>query len=134
MQIHVKSVEKGHPLAALKAAGSSLASPLLFTANPSMLQPYPAPQGAQAPLQAFPQSQNLGGYNAAGKHAPEGYTGYSPRDCRGLDSIGQALSAALQVCCLKSCFVLRARSHSQGQRTKSLNWHSWGPDLYHKSV
>ena len=100
MQIHVKSVEKGHPLAALKAAGSSLASPLLFTANPSLLQPYSGPQGVNTPLQAYPQSQSWGAYNAADKHAPEGFTGYSSRDCRGLDSIGQALSAALQVHCL----------------------------------
>ena len=95
VQVHVKSVEKGHSLAAQKAASSSPAT--LYPANPGMLHPGLASNGRLAAPQAAPQSQGWGGYSAMGKAAPEEAQTYSPRGYRGLDGIGQALSAALQV-------------------------------------
>lgn len=110
VQAHVKAVEKGHPLAALGAATSKPASPLLFsTAHPSMFQPFSGTLGGFAhgmPPGVEPGGgPNWGGLDGMGKNAPDKIRVYSPSGSRGLDSIGQALSAALKVCCF--CFMAR---------------------------
>ena len=105
----MKAVEKGHPLAALRAAASRQASPSGLAANSNIpgiflsgpfdgyAQPEHAMQGGAAPM----GGASWGAYDGTGKTTPEGVKGYSPNGYRGLDSIGQALSAALQVgCCL----------------------------------
>lgn len=105
LQAHVKAVEKGHPLAALRAAASRQASPSGLAANSNIpglfisgpLDGYAQPQGGAGLMGCA----SWGAYDGIGKTAPEGVKGYSPSGSRGLDSIGQALSAALQVgCCL----------------------------------
>lgn len=105
----MRAVEKGHPLAALKAAASRQASPSPVAANPNTsgfflsgpfsgyAQPQRGLQGGTAPLGC----PGWGAYAGTGRNAPEGVKGYSLSGSRDLDSIGQALSAALQVgCCL----------------------------------
>lgn len=107
LQAHVKAVERGHPLAAQRAAASRPASPLLFpSAHPSMYQPFSGPMGGYAhglSGEAAPMgAQSWGGVDGMGKNAPEKIRVYSPSGSKGLDSIGQALSAALKVGCVCS--------------------------------
>ena len=107
VQAYVKAVEKGHPLAALRAAASRQASPSIPAANPNMsklffsgsLGGYEQPQH-ELQAGATPMGcTSWGAYDGTGRNAPEGVKGYSLSASRGLDSIGQALSAALQVGC-----------------------------------
>ncbi|KAL3160123.1 hypothetical protein ABBQ32_010898 [Trebouxia sp. C0010 RCD-2024] len=103
LKAHVKAVERGHPLAAQRAAASRPASPLLFpSAHPSMYQPFSGPMGGYAhglSGEAAPMgAQSWGGVDGMGKNAPEKIRVYSPSGSKGLDSIGQALSAALKAC------------------------------------
>lgn len=92
-------MEKGHPLAASKAAWVSPALPYVSCPYPSMGQS-PAQTAAQS---AVPGTQYPGpgmawdDCNAVGINAGEGGKGYSLQSYRGLDGVGQALSAALQV-------------------------------------
>lgn len=120
MQAHMKAAEKGRPLAAPKAAASKQGSPVLIAANPDTTGLF-----FSGPLGSFACSQypvhggtmpmgcpSWGAYNSAGKDAPEQFQKCSPSGSRGLDSIGQALSAALQVCC---CLCASCQLYSQEQ-------------------
>lgn len=103
LQVHVKAMEKGHPLAASRAAWSSPRSP--YTPGPA-LQPPSASQQAYPMMQpGMPVMQNLAmgmqagvpGMAWGGYGSLNAAKGYSPRGYSGLDGVGQALSAALQV-------------------------------------
>lgn len=96
LQAHVRAMEKGHPLAASKAAWASPSSP--YTPAPTFQIPDAVQQGLSGMqpglcgLQsAVPGAAWVDAGLAMGK-------GYSPRGYSGLDGVGQALSAALQVC------------------------------------
>lgn len=98
LQVHVKATEKGHPLAASKAAWSSPSSP--YTPGPA-LQPPSASQQAYPVMQpGMPGMQNLAMGMQAGVSGMA-WGGYGSLDAAkgysGLDGVGQALSAALQV-------------------------------------
>ena len=99
----MKAVEKGYPLAALRA--SRPASAMLFPAAHPMCQTFSGPQGVYAhamPGELAPTGglPSWGGNNGFGRNAQETIRVYSPSGSKGLDSIGQALSAALKVCCV----------------------------------
>jgi len=103
VQVHVKAMEKGHPVAASKAAWNSPSSP--YTPGPTFQPPSASQQVYPMMQSGMPGMQNLAMGMQAGAPgmAWGGYGGldaakaYSPRGYSGLDGVGQALSAALQV-------------------------------------
>ena len=93
-------MEKGHPLAALGAAWVNLPSPYIV-APPSMAQPQYDSRGMPSGAPGMPAGGSggvaWGGYRAMGNRGDGGEMVGSPKGYRGLDGVGQALSAALQV-------------------------------------
>ncbi|KAL3158420.1 hypothetical protein ABBQ38_010655 [Trebouxia sp. C0009 RCD-2024] len=119
LKAHVKAVERGQPLAAQRAAASRPASPLLFpAAHPSMYQPFSGSLGGYThglPGEGAPVGgPSWGGVDGMGKTAPQKIRVYSPSGSKGLDSIGQALSAALKAC--------ESRRHGTGLGPVSPAW------------
>ncbi len=103
LQVHVKAMEKGHPLAASKAAWNSPSSP--YTPGPALQPPstsqqaYPVMQSGMPGMQSLAMGMQAGvsGMAWGGYGSLDAAKAYSPRGYSGLDGVGQALSAALQV-------------------------------------
>ena len=103
LQVHVKAMEKGHPLATSKAAWNSPSSP--YTPGPTLQPPsasqqaYPVTQSGMPGMQSLAMGMQAGvpGMAWGGFGSLDAAKAYSPRGYSGLDGVGQALSAALQV-------------------------------------
>ncbi|KAL0020621.1 hypothetical protein WJX79_002482 [Trebouxia sp. C0005] len=104
LKVHVKAMEKGHPLATSKAAWNSPSSP--YTPGPTLQtpsasqQPYPMMQSGMPGMQSLVMGMQAGVPRMAwgGCGSLDAAKAYSPRGYSGLDGVGQALSAALQAC------------------------------------